>query len=177
MHYFIALAKEAIKTYLSTGQVMPVPANLPACLQSPGAVFVSLYAATGQLRGCRGTLTPTEPTLAEAIIKTAIASATDDPRFPPMILSEMNGLQIKIDVLSPAEPVTDISMLDEKVYGVIIRAGSRRAVLLPDIAAVDSVARQLEMVRRKAGIGSDEPADLFRFTVTRYDAFTPWESQ
>jgi AmmeMemoRadiSam system protein A len=177
MHYFIMLAQEAIKTYLSTGQVVTPPVKLPACLQTPGAVFVSLHTATGQLRGCRGTLTPTEPTLAEAIIKTAIASATDDPRFPPMLLPEMNGLQIKIDVLSPLEPVTDISLLDEKVYGVVIKAGSRRAVLLPDIAAVDSVSRQLEMVRRKAGIGFDEPADLFRFTVTRYDALTPWKEQ
>lgn len=177
MHYYIVLAQEAIKTYLSTGQVMSVPANLPASLRTPGAVFVSLYTATGQLRGCRGTLTPTEPTLAEAIIKTAIASATDDPRFPPMLLPETNGLQIKIDVLSPPEPVTDVSTLNEKLYGVVIKSGSRRAVLLPDIAAVDSVARQLEMVRRKAGIGADEPADLFRFTVSRYDAHTPWENQ
>jgi AmmeMemoRadiSam system protein A len=136
----------------------------------PGAVFVSLHLADGQLRGCRGTITPTEPTLAEAIIQTSISSATNDPRFPPMTLPEMEGLKIKVDVLSPLEPVSDIGTLDEKVYGVLIQSGRRRAVLLPDIPAVDSVSRQLELVRRKAGISPDEPVNLFRFTVTRYQA-------
>ena len=111
---------------------------------------------------------PTKPTLAEAIIHTTIASAIDDPRFPPMTFAELEGLQIKVDVLSAMEPVFDTSTLDEKVYGVLIRSGSRRALLLPDIAAVKSVPHQLELVRRKAGLSPDEPAELYRFTVTRY---------
>lgn len=168
MHSFIALARQAIETYLSTGRRIAPPTPLPADMAEPGAVFVSLHLADGRLRGCRGTITPTEPDLAEAIIKTAIASATDDPRFPPMTLAEMEGLNIKVDVLSPLEPVSDISELDEKVYGVFIQSGLRRALLLPDIPAVDSVPRQLELVRRKAGILPDEPVDLYRFTVTRY---------
>jgi len=129
---------------------------------------VSLHTVDDLLRGCRGTIAPTERTLAEAIIKTAIASATDDPRFPPMTLAETEGLKIKVDALSPLEPVSDTDQLDEKVYGVLIQAGHRRALLLPDIAAVDSVSRQLELVRKKAGLKPDEPAELFCFTVTRY---------
>ncbi len=170
MHPFIALAHKTIKTYLETEQIIPSPDPLPETMTEPGAVFVSLHSANGQLRGCRGTITPTKPTLAEAIIHTAIASATDDPRFPPMSIDEMEGLQIKVDVLSPMEPVSDISTLDEKIYGVLIQSGRHRAVLLPDIAAVDSVSRQLELVRHKAGLSPDEPADLYRFTVTRYSA-------
>ena len=170
MHPFIALAHQAIKTYLETGQVISAPTPLPQSMAEPGAVFVSLYSADNGLRGCRGTITPTEPNLAEAIIRTAIASAVDDPRFPPMILVEVEGLQIKIDVLSPLEPVIDINSLDEKVYGVMIQAGQRRAVLLPNIAAVKSVPHQLELVRRKAGISPNESVKLYRFTVTRYEA-------
>jgi len=167
-HPFVELAHTAIKTYLETGQIMAPPAPLPKNMAEPGAVFVSLHSATGRLRGCRGTIVPTRPNLAEAIIHTAIASATDDPRFPPMVLSEMEGLQIKVDVLSQMEPVTDINTLDEKIYGVLIESGSRRALLLPDIEAVKSVPHQLELVRRKAGLLPDEPATLYRFTVTRY---------
>lgn len=170
MHHFIVLAYKAIETYLETGQVISPPTPLPEDMVEPGAVFVSLHLANGQLRGCRGTITPTEPTLAEAIIQTGISSATNDPRFPPMTLPEMEGLKIKVDVLSPLEPVSDIGTLDEKVYGVLIQSGRRRAVLLPDIPAVDSVSRQLELVRRKAGISPDEPVNLYRFTVTRYQA-------
>jgi AMMECR1 domain-containing protein len=85
-----------------------------------------------------------------------------------MTSDEIEGLDIKVDVLSELEPVSDTSELDEKIYGVVIKSDYRRALLLPDIAAVDSVPRQLELVRRKAGIGPDEPAELYRFTVTRY---------
>ena len=167
-HPFITLARAAIETYLATGEIIKPPEPLPAELAGEGAVFVSLHLANGLLRGCRGTIVPTEPNLALAIIKTAIASATDDPRFVPMTLAETEGLDIKVDVLSPLEPVSDIDELDEKKYGVLIQSGPRRALLLPDIAAVDSVPRQLELVRKKAGLGRDEPAELYRFTVTRY---------
>lgn len=173
MHPIILLAQQSIQKYLEMGQTLAVPADLPPTMREPRAVFVTLHTASGLLRGCRGTLTPTEPTLAEAVIKTAIASATDDPRFPPMTLSEMAGLQIKVDVLSPLEPVTDTRTLDEKIYGVVVQSGQRRAVLLPNIAGVDSVARQLELVRKKAGIGPNEPVTWYRFTVTRYHANSP----
>lgn len=168
MHPFIALAFQAITHYLQTGQIILAPQPLPEEMAQPGAVFVSLHLADGSLRGCRGTIVPTEPNLAEAIIHTAIASATDDPRFMPMRPHELEGLDIKVDVLSPMEPVSDVSQLDEKIYGVLIKTDRRRALLLPDIPMVDSVARQLELVRLKAGLLPDEPAELYRFTVKRY---------
>jgi AMMECR1 domain-containing protein len=98
-------------------------------MERSGAVFVSLHAAGGQLRGCRGTITPTEPNLALAIINTAIASATDDPRFPPMTADELDGLDVKVDILSELESVKNTNELDEKVYGVVIKSGYRRALL------------------------------------------------
>ncbi len=168
MHPFIALAYESIKIYLETKTIIASPQPLPENMTPPGAVFVSLHTADGQLRGCRGTVTPTKPNLAEAIIHNAIISAVDDPRFPAMTLAEMVGLQIKVDVLSPLEPVSDIDTLDEKVYGVLIEADQHRALLLPDIAVVKDVQHQLELVRRKAGLKPDQPAQLYRFTVTRY---------
>lgn len=169
MHPYIELAWQAIETYLATGQTITPPDPIPADMARPGVVFVSLHRADGKLRGCRGTIRPTEPTLADAIIKTAIASATDDPRFQPVVLGEMPGMKLKVDVLSPLEPVTALSQLDEKIYGVLMQSAQHRALLLPDIAAVDSVPHQLELVRRKAGIGTNEPVELYRFTVTRYE--------
>jgi AmmeMemoRadiSam system protein A len=175
VNLLVALAMQAIKTYLSNATVMVAPQQLPALFYRPAAVFVTLHSSAGQLRGCRGTLEPVERSLAEAIIHTAIASAVDDPRFQPVSLPEVDDLQVKVDVLSPLEPVHDISLLDEKIYGVVIRSQKRRAVLLPDIAVVDSVPKQLALVRQKAGLQPDEPAELYRFTVTRYRADTPME--
>jgi AmmeMemoRadiSam system protein A len=168
LHDFVALAHKAIRTYLEKEQALSAPVPLPENMIEAAAVFVSLYTADSRLRGCRGTITPTEPNLADAIIRSAIAAAVDDPRFPPLTAAELPGLKIKIDVLSQLEPVRDAASLDEKTYGVMIQGGNRRAVLLPDITAVDSVSQQLELVRRKAGLSPDEPADLYRFTVTRY---------
>lgn len=168
MHRFVVLAHKAIEVYLTAGQIIPRPNPLTEDMAQPAAVFVTIHLANGELRGCRGTIVPTEPTLADAIIKTAIASATDDPRFSPVTVAELNQLELKVDVLSPFEAVSDTRELNEKVYGVFIQAGERRALLLPDIAAVDSVPRQLELVRLKAGLAPDEPADLYRFTVERF---------
>jgi AmmeMemoRadiSam system protein A len=168
VHPFIVLAHQTIETYLTTGQITVPPVPLPDNMAEPGAVFVSLHLANGKLRGCRGTITPIQPNLAEAIIYTAIASATDDPRFPPMTTAELDGLDVKIDILGPLEPVNDLCQLNEKIYGVFIQSGHCRALLLPDIAAVESVPHQLELVRRKAGLSLEEPAELYRFMVTRY---------
>ncbi|HEB12663.1 MAG TPA: AMMECR1 domain-containing protein, partial [Actinobacteria bacterium] len=40
--------------------------------------------------------------------------------------------------------------------------------LLPNLDGVDTVEKQVEIARQKAGISPDEKVDLFRFTVTRY---------
>ena len=168
MHPVAALAQQAIETYLKSGENIRAPSPLPGFLAEPGNVFVSLHNVDGSLRGCRGSVMSTESTLADAIIKTAIASAIDDPRFPPMNLSEAEGVKIKVDVLSPLELVMNINELDEKTYGVFIQSGQRQALLLPDIQAVNTVPEQLDLVRRKAGLSPTEPAQLYRFTVTRY---------
>ena len=54
------------------------------------------------------------------------------------------------------------------MYGVIVKSGHRRGLLLPDLEGVDTVEEQIKIAKRKAGIVSDEPVDLFRFEVKRY---------
>jgi AMMECR1 domain-containing protein len=78
MNSFVTLAYRAIETYLTKGQTMAPPNPVPNDMTESRAVFVSLHTGDGMLRGCRGTISPTEPNLAQAIINTAIASATDD---------------------------------------------------------------------------------------------------
>ncbi|MFQ5611949.1 MAG: AmmeMemoRadiSam system protein A [Anaerolineae bacterium] len=168
MHPYVKLAHKALKAYLETGQILEPPPSLPPELREPQAVFVSLYAADGELRGCRGTTEPQEPTLFEAIVQTSIKSAIDDPRFAPMTAGELAGLKIKIDVLGPLEQVADLAELDPRRYGVLIQAGPQRALLLPDIPGIDTVDKQLAGARRKAGIPPDKPIKILRFSVQRY---------
>lgn len=164
---YTALAGESIAAYVRTGRRIPPPPGLPPELLSRrSGAFVSLK-KQGALRGCIGTYEPTEDNLAEEIIANAIRAATGDPRFPPVTLGELPELSVSVDVLSPPEPCTEAD-LDPRRYGVIVTAGWRRGLLLPDLPGVDTVEEQLRIAKLKAGIRPDAPCQLARFTVERH---------
>ena len=164
----VKLAKKAVETYVREGRIIDVPPDVPEEFKRTRAgVFVSLK-KDGDLRGCIGTIEPTQSNLAEEIIYNAISAAVRDPRFLPVEENELDDLTYSVDVLKPAEPVTDIRQLDPKRYGVIVECGSRRGLLLPDLEGVDTVEQQIEIARRKAFIRPDEPYKLYRFEVVRY---------
>jgi hypothetical protein len=55
----------------------------------------------------------------------------------------------------------------------MVSAGDgRKAVLLPAIEGIETVAQQLAVVRRKAGIAADEFVTLQRFTAKSYKETT-----
>jgi len=101
-------------------------------------------------------------------VERAIESATRDPRFPPISPDELGDLTYTVDVLSPPERVRGPEELDPKRYGVIVRKGFRKGLLLPDLEGVDTVDRQLAIAKAKAGIPlEDHEVELYRFTVIR----------
>jgi hypothetical protein len=104
----------------------------------------------------------------EEVLQNAVAAARHDPRFPPVRRDELDELEYSVDVLSPLEPVTDLSTLDPKKYGVLVTHGGRSGVLLPDLEGIDTVGKQLAICREKAGLPPDVPVTVYRFTVTRY---------
>jgi AMMECR1 domain-containing protein len=81
---------------------------------------------------------------------------------------ELDQLSYSVDVLSPAEPVAGPEELDPKRYGLLVRLGPRRGLLLPDIEGVNTVEEQISIAKAKAGIPPGELPELFRFTVRRY---------
>jgi AmmeMemoRadiSam system protein A len=162
----VLLADRAIRAYVNDGRVIDPPTGLTEGMDRPAGVFVSIK-KRGALRGCIGTFSPTEPTIAAEVIANAIKSATTDPRFPPITPDELDDLDLSVDVLSEPEPCRD-SDLDPARYGVIVKSGWRQGLLLPDLPGVDSAAEQIDIARRKAGIGTDEPYELRRFTVERH---------
>ena len=170
IHPLVRLAAEAVEAFVRNRRIISPPDDLLECCPQAArraGTFVCLK-TRGRLRGCIGTTEPTRETLAVEIIENAVAAATRDPRFDPVDAAELTELAITVDVLSEPEPVADDRHLDHLRYGVIVRAGARHGVLLPDIEHVNSVQEQIETVRQKAGIGPDEPVQLFRFEVTRY---------
>lgn len=163
------LARKAIEKWVRERREL-TPAEMreeKQQLREKAAVFVSLK-KQGALRGCIGTFQPTRETLAEEIASNAISAASRDPRFPALSEEELNDLEISVDVLSEPELVRDVSQLDPRRYGVIVKRGTRTGLLLPDLEGVGSVEEQLEIARSKAGISPHEPIQLYRFTVERF---------
>jgi AmmeMemoRadiSam system protein A len=136
-------------------------------------VFVCLK-LQNQLRGCIGSIQASQDTLAHEIVHNAIAAASRDHRFSPVARIEVNELEISVDVLGPFEPIGQsaavdwLGVLDPQAFGVLVRAGDRHGILLPDIEGIVGATEQVAIAREKAGIGPDEPVELFRFRVTRY---------
>lgn len=159
------LAKEAVKAMLE-GRQPPEPPD-DEFYRPPAACFVSIKKA-GELRGCIGTLEPSEPDLGQEIIRNARSAAFSDPRFPPVTIGELPQLTFSVDVLSAPEKACAAHELDCELYGVIVSCDYRRGVLLPNLDGVDSVDHQLAIACQKAGIAPHEGFEVHRFTVDRY---------
>lgn len=165
---YVRLARQALEAYVRNRRTIPLPEGLPpALVMARAGAFVSLH-KHGALRGCIGTIGPTAENLGAEIIQNAISAATADSRFDPVRPAELDSLTIKVDVLGEAEAVLGMEALDPRRYGVIVTSGRRRGLLLPDLEGVDTAAQQVEIARRKAGIGPDEPIRLERFEVVRH---------
>ncbi|HSW36603.1 MAG TPA: AmmeMemoRadiSam system protein A, partial [Candidatus Limnocylindrales bacterium] len=161
------LARAVLSCYLEEGCVPKTPHQLSPEYERRAGVFVSLKKG-GYLRGCIGTVVPVKDNLAEEIAANTVSAATKDPRFPPVTLEELADISVSVDILGSMERVKKETELDAKKYGVLVRSGLRSGLLLPDLEGVNTVAEQLDIARRKAGIASDERVELYRFGITRY---------
>lgn len=168
-HPYVKWAIEVIENYILHSKVIePDQNSLPKELfEKRAGCFVTLHTKNGNLRGCIGTFEPTQENLAFEIRNNAIAAATQDPRFPPVSKEELDNIVVSVDVLSEIQPVSSISELDPKKYGIIVAKGFRRGLLLPDIEGVDTIEEQIRIAKLKAGIFDDD-FKIFKFTVERY---------
>ena len=168
----LSLARQAIKEYLKTGKIIDYKTTDKELLE-PAAVFVTLT-KRGQLRGCIGTTIPQFP-LYQAVINMAIAAATEDPRFEPMSLSELDEVKIEISILSPLKRVFSHKDIKEKVHGVVVRREGRSGLFLPQVWEQLPKKEQFlsELCWSKAGLPpnawQDPKTELYVFTVFAFE--------
>mgnify|MGYP001081830335 CR=1 FL=1 len=165
---YVRLARVSLEHYIKYKKVMDIPKDISQeLLNNRQGVFVTLK-KDGMLRGCIGTIEPTQSSLAEEIIQNAISAGTKDPRFDRVQEEELKDLVYSVDVLKTSEPIESIEDLDIEKYGVIVSKGFRKGLLLPNIEGVDTPKQQVNIALMKAGIGKDEDYNLERFEVIRH---------
>jgi MEMO1 family protein len=165
---YVRLAQYAVENYLKSGKKVTMPDWVPTEMkQNKAGVFVSIK-KKGQLRGCIGTIYPTTGNIAEEVMRNAVASSVEDPRFVPIHQNELPALTFSVDVLGDPEPISTTDLLDVKKYGVIVSLGRKRGLLLPNLDGVDTVEEQVTIALKKAGIGGNEHFSLERFEVVRH---------
>jgi AmmeMemoRadiSam system protein A len=167
LHPLVKLAKDTIEEYISSGRVIKPPADPASEMTGMAGAFVSLK-KRGELRGCIGTFQSSTESVAHEIIQNAISAATKDPRFSPVTVAELDEIEYSVDILGEPEKISSKKELDPKRYGVIVKSGNRKGLLLPDLEGVNSVDDQISIASMKAGIYLGEDIELYRFEVKRY---------
>jgi uncharacterized protein (TIGR00296 family) len=139
--YLVRLARNTIIEFLKSRNMPPFPSDSPSNLSEKCGVFVTLNSVRNghELRGCIGFPMPDYP-LIEATMRSAIESATGDPRFNSVSLGEMEQkIVVEVSVLTPPQK---IEVLDPKEYpkkvkvgadGLIVERGVYRGLLLPQV--------------------------------------------
>jgi uncharacterized protein (TIGR00296 family) len=137
----VELARKAVEEYLKTGKSIKVPKDISKKLLQPCGVFVTINSIKNgekELRGCIGYPYPTTP-LAQAVIESAISSATQDPRFYPLSLRELDKVVFEVSVLTPPEIIETkksneyLSKIKVGEDGLIIERGMFKGLLLPQV--------------------------------------------
>lgn len=167
-HPYVTLARRAIEYFLEHGRV-PRPEAEPDD-PPPSGLFVSIHETPhggeeeGRLRGCIGSITPSEPTFRDELARVAVSAAMSDPRFPPLAPGELDGLDITVYLLGELEPIADVAELDPARYGVVVKGlHGRTGLLLPSIAGITAPEQQVAIARQKGRFHPDEPVEMYRF--------------
>ncbi len=153
----LGIAREAISARLKGRKpALPDDSRLTSRLKEPLGAFVTIT-KEGDLRGCIGRFTSTEP-LWEVIGDMAVEAAFGDPRFTALTAPEYSAIQLEISVLGPMKKINDISEIKIGKHGIYLKKGFRSGTLLPQVASERgwNAAQFLGYCARdKAGIGWD----------------------
>ena len=109
------LAREAVETYIKKRRTIVIGNPNPVFARRVG-VFVTIKRHT-ELRGCIGYTESPWP-LSETLVRAAISSATEDPRFPPVTQRELPDLVYEVTILTePVQIHPDEEDLEKIVIG------------------------------------------------------------
>jgi AmmeMemoRadiSam system protein A len=157
----------------------PTAARPDGELARPAGAFVTLHAG-GELRGCIGLIEATVP-VAFVVAHCAAAAATEDPRFLPVTVPELEHITLEISVLTPPQRIADPLDFEVGTHGLIVEHDGRRGLLLPQVAIEWEWDREMFLCHtaRKAGLAPtvwQQGAAIFRFSAEVFGEADPRRS-
>jgi AmmeMemoRadiSam system protein A len=149
----------------------------PAWLREQAATFVTLRDASGELRGCIGTV-DAHRALGDDVAHNAHAAAYRDPRFAPVDSRERPTLGVEVPVLTPrvafpakseAEAIANLRPGED---GVVFEYRDQHATFLPQVwENLSDPLMFLSELRRKARLPPrfwHDEVRLWRYTVEKH---------
>jgi len=178
--FLLELARKTLGCFVKYGTLPEVhEEDFSSQLLQKRGCFVTLHLReTHALRGCIGCLSPILP-LYRSIIDNAV-NAANDPRFPPLSESEIDGVDIEVSVLTIPKRLI-YSSADELLSklvpcrdGVILELGNKSSTFLPQVWESLSDKREfLSQLSLKGGLPADAwKADGCKILVYHAEVFS-----
>jgi AmmeMemoRadiSam system protein B/AmmeMemoRadiSam system protein A len=165
----LKLARDTLGEYLSS-RTRPAYEPTSAAQQLPRATFVTLRnKRTHDLRGCRGEVFARYP-LWESVQRVSVLSATDDPRFKPMLPDELPDTHIEINVLTPMRLARSPDDVIVGRHGVMLRKSGYGGLFLPQVPVEQGWDRE-EYLSTLCWMKAGLPADAWRKPGTQLYIF------
>ena len=169
----VKTARKVVTEYLKTGTKPKLKKDFQEDFSFKSGVFVTLN-SNHELRGCIGYPLP-DKKLFNALEDAAIASATEDPRFPLVKSKELESITFEVTVLTPPQKIS-VSKPDEYLSkikvgrdGLIVRNGFNSGLFLPQVPVEYNWNERefLEYTCEKAGL----PKDYWKNSNTEIQKF------
>ena len=160
-----SIARNTIKARLFDNVPYKINADkMPASLKRELGAFVTLK-INGGLRGCIGRFVSTDP-LYDVVRASALSSAFEDPRFPPLTRQEYDKVDIEITILGPLQKINNIKEIILGKHGIYIKKDLRSGTMLPQVPIENGWTLEEFLgytSRDKAGLGWNgwKDADIY----------------
>ncbi len=134
----VKTARLIVTEYLKNRSKIKLDQSFESNFSFKSGVFVTLNTGMG-LRGCVGFPLP-DKKLYNALSEAVIAAATEDPRFPPVNVDELDQITFEVTVLTPPEVIhiSDTMEYPSKIKvgrdGLIVKHGFSSGLLLPQVS-------------------------------------------
>ena len=88
------------------------------------------------------------------MIANTVAACSRDPRFEPVEIAELDGLEIEISVLTHPQPIEAADQIRIGHDGIILHLGQRQSVFLPKVASEYgwTIEETMAQLSQKAGL-------------------------